>query len=34
MNCEKPLSGKSSCTLKIRGGVNEIATARKPGRGR
>ena len=34
MNCEKPLSGKSACTLKIRGGVSEIVTARKPERAR
>ena len=32
MNCEKPLNGKLSATLKIRGGVKWTVWARKPER--
>ena len=33
MNCEKPLSGKSACTLKIRGGCERDCYGKKAGKG-
>ena len=33
MNCEKPLNGKSACTLKIRGGCERDCYGKKAGKG-